>query len=1559
MATLVIKTNVAQATDVTVENVVLLNSGGQETFTEPDDLRRFQRSRRLRVLIQDDAHGPGSSTLILNNGSGDIPQVDAEAFLDSLTLATSGPYSVPVRDAAGAETVVLDHDALNGLLDDDHTIYSLADGTRAFTGVVEGVTPTSSAHLTTKSYVDGLVSGLKWLPPVDVLGYLGTRTIAEIDALSPSAGDSVVAGSAGTPAAVGSDLLAIGDIAEYDGSSWKKIVTNAAGFPPDGARALVQVEPVTLFSPLTDGTDEGKIAEWDGASLTPALSSPTDGNALLVRGEGSVNENRQYVYDGTVPSGNWVQFGGTSSAHSSLSDLLWTSSGHTGTASRIASFDGGGAASYLEVGVDVQAFDQALADLSNITAAQGDILYFDSANWVNLAPGTSGQVLTTGGAAANPSWSAGGTIPRTLRVAPSGNVDHNTIKAAVDAAVSGGASNSTPWVVIVYPGEYTEAKITIPAGVVVTTPNGERHSLATVTPSVTTDDLIVMTGGSLIGLNLKGVTDASKALIRCATPGQPSIVTNCSFADTTIGLLVTGAGVTVIAKRCVGTVTVAGEPITEVVRVSAGGTLLLDQFTCSVSSTVAALYGGSNPIDKVFNITGSGTFASLIAMDILVVSNDGAGVSVFVDSGATAQISATTLEDNDIGIQIGSGGSGTTVTVQGCSLASHTTDLQSDSATGVMSVNIVVDALTESFTAGTSFSGQVYDKTLEQTRLIGAVAYEYQDPDGRTVSLPTLFHSFASPGTLTGGAVTDGGGLNADVALGTGRITRDSTDQDVVDVSWAADTLALTAASTNYIYINATTLALVATTSVPSDDAVLLAEVVTDGSAIRFIHDTRRDLVHHRDIVFDYLLAAQKFRLNTGLAVSAGSTATKVDVDAGSYYRADHLNSFAGASDVTFSYFYGTDGATEVASQTDVSITQYDASGTLTAMTSGYFRSDTVILTSDGRVSIIYGTAEYEFQNGAATATAATVPTFMEETGITLARLVIEENVGIVDVVDERPIGIGSGGGGGGVSDHGLLAGLADDDHTQYLLTSGSRAMGGSLDMGANNITNVGTVDGVDVSAHASRHNPGGADALATAAPIKTTVGGSPTAGVAASFARSDHDHGDIAVASQAQGDVLYFNGTNWTRLGAGTSGHVLTTQGAAANPQWAASSGGTLQTAYNGGNSIATASATDILFTLTSGGFTVNGAGAIALGNGATTQIVDLGTGAGVKTVTVGSTTGASTLTARTGTGAMTFTAGGIFDVNATGAVTIDSSGGTIGIGTDAVAQAINVGTGAAARTITIGNSTGASQLNLTAGTGHTNITTGLGLTGVISPTSLATSQNNYNPAGLPTASILRLTSSANVNITGLAGGASGRIIALFNVGTTNTITLVNESASSTAANRFALPNNVTLSPSDSIILRYDGTSSRWRIIGSSKGTQAAGGTKTRFYQFGSNSATSKGQHNTVSVGANGSINLEFVAPEDFQAIVSIQVIMIPGATTASADIDLDSTYGAVGEPFNQHVESDTTVTYNLTVDRIEGLDVSSVFSALTAGDICGVKLKHNSIGGAANYLGIRLNYT
>jgi hypothetical protein len=101
-----------------------------------------------------------------------------------------------------------------------------------------------------------------------------------------------------------------------------------------------------------------------------------------------------------------------------------------------------------------------------------------------------------------------------------------------------------------------------------------------------------------------------------------------------------------------------------------------------------------------------------------------------------------------------------------------------------------------------------------------------------------------------------------------------------------------------------------------------------------------------------------------------------------------------------------------------------------------------------------------------------------------------------------------------------------------------------------------------------------------------------------------------------------------------------------------------------------------------------------------------------------------------------------------------------------------------------------------------------------VISPTQIAANTDNWNPTNLATATIIRATSDASRNLTGIQGGAEGRVLYLHNVGA-QPIVLLND-ATSTAANRFLCPEaaNMTLEAGRSVQLIYDGTSQRWRVV-------------------------------------------------------------------------------------------------------------------------------------------------
>lgn len=256
-------------------------------------------------------------------------------------------------------------------------------------------------------------------------------------------------------------------------------------------------------------------------------------------------------------------------------------------------------------------------------------------------------------------------------------------------------------------------------------------------------------------------------------------------------------------------------------------------------------------------------------------------------------------------------------------------------------------------------------------------------------------------------------------------------------------------------------------------------------------------------------------------------------------------------------------------------------------------------------------------------------------------------------------------------------------------------------------------------------------------------------------------------------------NGNGQISIGTGTGSRTVSIGTGAANGSINIGTNASTGRTVTVGNSTGTSR-----LVLTGGSGTTAGSEAIAIGNDAGTgtivvasstgtrtvviaggtaaQTVSIGAGGAAKTVTLGSTTSTSATTIQTGTGAMTLTAGGIYDVNATGAVTIDSSTSTISIGSDNVAQQVRIGN-AGARKIFIG-STSATGIELGAGAG------GIVVNNIASVALRGMGQSCFNGAGttIPAGAVVAL--QANPTIRG-------------------TITIVAASANSaTAAERIPL---------------------------------------------------------------------------------------------------------------------------------------------------------------------------
>lgn len=102
-----------------------------------------------------------------------------------------------------------------------------------------------------------------------------------------------------------------------------------------------------------------------------------------------------------------------------------------------------------------------------------------------------------------------------------------------------------------------------------------------------------------------------------------------------------------------------------------------------------------------------------------------------------------------------------------------------------------------------------------------------------------------------------------------------------------------------------------------------------------------------------------------------------------------------------------------------------------------------------------------------------------------------------------------------------------------------------------------------------------------------------------------------------------------------------------------------------------------------------------------------------------------------------------------------------------------------------------------------------------VVSPTALAANTNDYAPATIQAAAVLRISSTGAVDLTGIVAASTAHAKLLINVGTF-TITLKHASGSSSAANRFRCPGaaDYSLTQSNTVWIWYDATSTVWQVV-------------------------------------------------------------------------------------------------------------------------------------------------
>lgn len=357
---------------ITLAGTLTTSNGGTGVTTyTAGDILYYTSGTALSKL------GIGASTYVLTS-SGTAPQYVAQSTLSvgsaataaSATTATNvaggATGSLPYQSAA-ATTTFLPIGTQNYLLRAGATTPEYA----SLNTVLDGLTTTQG------SIIYRGVSGWTALTP-GTSGYLLTTNGAGANpswTAAPASGvTSISFGSTGlTPNTASTGAVTVAGTlgTGYGGTGLTTFTSGGAVY-------------ATSTSALTTGT----LPTTAGGT---GLTSFTSGGAVYATSTSALTT-------GTLPATS----GGTGNSSYTSGDLLYASSS-TG----IGKLAIGSANQILSVTSSTPTWNTLTSLLDSISSTQGAILYRGASSWSALAPSTAGYLLSTNGAAANPSWISG------------------------------------------------------------------------------------------------------------------------------------------------------------------------------------------------------------------------------------------------------------------------------------------------------------------------------------------------------------------------------------------------------------------------------------------------------------------------------------------------------------------------------------------------------------------------------------------------------------------------------------------------------------------------------------------------------------------------------------------------------------------------------------------------------------------------------------------------------------------------------------------------------------------------------------------------------------------------------------------------------------------------------------------------------------------------------------------------------------------------------------------------------------------------------------------------